>query len=230
MIDKGARVHQQVPVTLEPRLQAVADFIQAHTHLDIGSDHALLPKCLLQTKRIQKAIVIEKTLQPFGNARAALRGLEAEVRLGDGLEPYQHHEADSLSISGLGAGTMVKILSTYPERLPAKLTLQPNDNARALRLWARVSGFHLTAEAMAQGYWRYSILHFEQHTGNDPAYADVNLEAALTYGPHLLKSNHPLLLAELEYQRPYLKSLGQHGAKQLEILEQALSFVSRKEE
>jgi tRNA (adenine22-N1)-methyltransferase len=210
---------------LEPRLQAVANFIDSHTHVDIGSDHALLPKYLLQTKRIHKAIVIEKHISPFENARAALQGLNADVRLGDGLEPYQKDETESLSISGMGAEKIVNILQSHPERLPGKLSLQPNDNARPIRLWARVSGFHLRAEAMAKGFWRYSILHFEKHTGDDPAYSEINLEAALTYGPHLLKSKHPLLVEELEHQLPYLKSLGQHGAKQLETLERALEII-----
>lgn len=223
MMERHSRVHKH-PIRLEPRLQAVAEFIYAHTHLDIGSDHALLPKYLLQTKRIQKAIVIEKYQQPFENAKAALQGFNADVRLGDGLETFQQNEAESLSISGMGAGKMVRILQEHPERLPNKLTLQPNDNARSLRIWAKVAGFHLQAEAMAKGFWRYSILQFEKRTGDDPAYTDVGLDVALMYGPLLLKSKHPLLKEELESQRPYLQRLGKHGAKHLEILEQALAI------
>jgi tRNA (adenine22-N1)-methyltransferase len=228
MSDRRTRGHEQTLVRLEPRLQAVADFIQTHTHLDIGSDHALLPKYLLQTKRVQKIIVIEKHQQPFENARAALQGLNAEVRLGDGLETFRQNEAQSLSISGMGAEKIVQILGAHPERLPDKLTLQPNDNARASRTWARASSFHLQAEAMAKGFWRYSILHFEKCTGDDPAYTDVSLDVALMYGPHLLKSKHPLLKEELESQRPYLQRLGKHGAKQLELLEQALALFNRQ--
>jgi tRNA (adenine22-N1)-methyltransferase len=226
-MERKSRVHQQ-PVNLEPRLQAVADFIQSQSHVDIGSDHALLPKYLLQTKRIQKAIVIEKHLQPFAKAKAALRGLNADVRWGDGLEPYHQGEAESLSISGMGAEKMVQILQTHPERLPANLILQPNDSARPLRIWARVSGFHLYAETMAKGFWRYSILRFEKHLGDDLAYTTINLDIALTFGPHLLTSKHPLLLEELEYQRPYLQRLGNHAAKHLEILEEALAIFSRQ--
>lgn len=223
MMGKTARVHEQPPVRLEPRLQAVADFIRSHTHLDIGSDHALLPKYLLQTQRIKKAVVIEKHRQPFENAKTALQGFNADVRLGDGLNAFQKGEAESLSISGMGAEKIARILQAHPERLPAKLTLQPNDNARTLRVWARNAGFHLQAETMAKGFWRYSILSFEKRLGDDPAYIHVNLETALTYGPHLLKSKHPLLKEELEYQRPYLQGLGKHGAKQLKILEEALN-------
>jgi tRNA (adenine22-N1)-methyltransferase len=220
-------------MTLEPRLLAVAQFIQSHTHVDIGSDHALLPKYLLEVSRIQKAIVIEKTLQPFETARAALEHYPADVRLGDGLGALDPGEADSLSISGMGASKMVRILQACPERLPSKLTFQPNDSAKPLRIWAREAGFELLAEDMVKGYWRYTILHFAKSKGKhstnvEASYESLPLNAALTYGPYLLKAKHVLLREELEYQLPYLQSLGHYGAKQLEILEQALNIVRGK--
>jgi tRNA (adenine22-N1)-methyltransferase len=214
-------------MALEPRLLAVAGFIHSDTHADIGSDHALLPKVLLQNHNINKAIVVEKTQQPFENAKARLQGLNAEIRLGDGLNVVNKNEADSLSVTGMGAINIVQILRAHPDRLPPKITLQPNDAARPLRLWAREIGFHLKAETMVQGYWRYTILHFEKCLRlPDTSYNDLPLDVALTYGPHLLKSNHSLLFEELEYQRPYLQKLGKHGANQLEIVEQALALMN----
>lgn len=210
---------------LEPRLQVVADFIQSKVHADIGSDHALLPKYLLETNRINKAIVVEKTQQPFENATKTLRGLNADIRLGDGLTMLKQNEADSLSITGMGATKIAQILQAHPERLPQKLILQANDNARAIRVWARENGFRIKAETMAEGFWRYTILHFEKSLGEDSSYQDVPSEAALTYGPHLLKTKHPLLKEELEYQLPYLQKLGKHGAKQLVIVKQALDYL-----
>jgi tRNA (adenine22-N1)-methyltransferase len=214
------------PMPLESRLLAVAKFIKSNTHADIGSDHALLPRYLLQNRQINKAIIIEKTQQPFENASAALRGLNADVRLGDGLTPLGKNEADSLSITGMGAYKITQILQAHPKHLPDKLTLQPNDNARLIRMWARESGFHLKAETMVQGYWRYTVLHFEKSQYPDPCYQDVSLEVALIYGPHLLKAKHPLLKEELEYHLPYLKSLGSYGAAQVDIARQALDYIS----
>jgi tRNA (adenine22-N1)-methyltransferase len=213
-------------VPLEPRLQAVAAFIQSNVHADIGSDHALLPKYLLETGKISKAIIVEKNQQPFDNARTTLQGLRADIRLGDGLKPLQHQEADSLSITGMGATKITHILQAHPERLPNKLTLQPNDNAKPLRAWARSAGFHLKAETMVTGFWRYTILHFEAESSRETVYDDLPLDIAFTYGPHLLKAKHALLKAELEYQLPYLQRLGQHGARQLELVQQALNYLN----
>ncbi|MCV4600236.1 class I SAM-dependent methyltransferase, partial [Escherichia coli] len=91
--------------------QAVAEQIWARIHADIGSDHALLPKYLLQTGRVERVIAVEKSAAPYERSRRALEGLRAEVRLGDGLGPLGGGEADSLSLSGMGAQRMVGILT-----------------------------------------------------------------------------------------------------------------------
>lgn len=216
---------------LEPRLQAVADQIRSRVHADIGSDHALLPKYLLFEGRAEWVIVVEKNRQPFENARAALEGLNAEVRLGDGLEPLKAGEVESLSISGMGALLMVKILSAHPEKLPAKIILQPNDSPEPLRVWVRQSGFHLDCEQMVEGFWRYSILTLAQALGDDPAYVGLPVEPALRYGPLLLRQKHPLLLEELQKDKAYLEGLLAKKSvaqlqRQLEVVVEALNLWS----
>ncbi|AWR85326.1 tRNA (adenine(22)-N(1))-methyltransferase [Meiothermus taiwanensis] len=209
---------------LEPRLQAVAQEISAPTHADIGSDHALLPRYLLLSGRVERVIVVEKHRGPWENSRRALQGLCAEVRLGDGLGPLEPGEADSLSLCGMGARLMVQILSAHPERLPPRLVLQPNDSALPLRRWALEAGYALVNEQMVQGFWRYSILTLAR--GPCTAYQGLPLEAALRYGPLLLKARHPLLWAELQARRQHLARLPQVERVRQEQtdLEQALAF------
>lgn len=212
---------------LEPRLQAVATLIRAETHLDIGSDHAQLPRYLLETGRIQKALVIEKNLAPFKRSQAALETYPADVRLGDGLEPVAINEADSLSLCGLGALRMVKILAKYPERVPPSVVLQANDAPEPLRVWALEYGFHLQNETMVQGFWRYTILSFKQAEGDDTAYCGVPDDLALRYGPLLLKEQHPLLIKELEHQQLCLSKLPSHPqvTQKLELVNHARAYL-----
>lgn len=209
---------------LEPRLQAVAQEINAQTHADIGADHALLPRYLLLSGRAQRVIVVEKNPGPWENSRRALEGLWAEVRLGDGLGPLEPGEADSLSLCGMGARLMVKILSAYPHRLPPRLVLQPNDSALPLRRWALQAGYALVKEQMVQGFWRYSILTLQK--GPCTAYWGLPLEAALRYGPLLLKARHPLLWAELQVQQQHLAGLPslERVRQERAYLEQALAL------
>jgi len=215
-------------VRLETRLQTVADLINAPIHLDIGSDHAHLPLYLLQSGRIQKAFVIEKNLSPFKRSQKALESYCAEVRLGDGLEPVQKGEVDSLSLCGLGALRIAKILAKHPERVPPKVVLQSNDTAEPLRVWASESGFHLKHEDIVQGFWRYNVLAFVKAEGNDAAYHGVPKTAALRYGPLLLKAQHPLLLAELQHQRHCLSKLPAHPQieQKLELIDMARAYFT----
>jgi tRNA (adenine22-N1)-methyltransferase len=222
---------------LEARLQAVADQIKAHVHADIGSDHALLLKYLLTSGRVHRAIAIEKNQQPFENALGALQGLNAEVRLGDGLACLVPGEAHSLSLTGMGAKLIAKILCGQLKTegtprhsnsgLPAHLVLQPNDNPIPLRQWAAQNSFHITHEQMVEGFWRYTVLTLSCRTGPDLAYEGLPKTAALEYGPVLLAQRHPLLYQELLAQQKYWQKLISQSplaAKRLETINQALEL------
>ncbi|GIW25683.1 class I SAM-dependent methyltransferase [Meiothermus sp.] len=211
--------------SLEPRLRAVAQEIEAPTHADIGADHALLPRYLLLSGRVERVIVVEKNRGPWENSRRALLGLNAEVRLGDGLSVLRAGEVDSLSLCGMGAKLMVRILSAYPARLPPRLVLQPNDSPEPLRRWALSAGLALVNEQMVEGFWRYTILTLQR--GACTAYAGLPQGPALRYGPLLIKARHPLLKAHLQERQRYLQKLGQveRVRAELELLEQALALL-----
>ena len=206
---------------LEARLEAAADLIRADLHADIGSDHASLPIRLLRTGRAGRVVIVEKTAGPLAVARQAVAkaGLQgqAELRLGDGLSPLQPGELESVSLTGMGARTMLGILERgrAQGQVPAALVLQPNDAAGLLRAWARPHGYWLVAEAMAPGFWRYPVLRLEQHPGPDPAYEGLPEAAALSSGPWLLRQAHPLLVQELQAQRKRLEPLERHGRPKL---------------
>lgn len=212
-------------MNLEPRLQTAAEYIRASIHADIGSDHAKLPKYLLESGRVERVIVVEKNQGPWENSRQALQGLRAEVRLGDGVGALASGEVDSLSMTGMGAKRMVRILSAEPEKLPTHLVLQPNDSPLALRRWATGQGFHLLAEQMVEGYWYFTVLSLKRHSGPDPAYNDMPLEGALRYGPWLLKQKHPLLLQHLSQTQQHLtKQIQKQNA---EVLRDRLKMVEK---
>ena len=206
---------------LDARLEAAAGLILAPLHADIGSDHAALPLALLRAGRAERVIIVEKTAGPLEVARLAVRrcGLEAraELRLGDGLAPLWPHELASVSLTGMGARTMLGILERgrAAGRVPEWLVTQPNDDARRLRLWAGANGYHLVAERLAPGFWRYPVLRFERLTGPDSAYAGLPAAAALAYGPHLLRQRHPLLLQEVWAQLRRLEGLERHARPQV---------------
>ncbi|WP_442510365.1 tRNA (adenine(22)-N(1))-methyltransferase [Novipirellula sp. SH528] len=207
---------------LDVRLRTVASLINPRgdssvVHGDIGSDHGGLLVSLLRSKRIARGIAVENKSQPYDNSCRALKGLCAEVRFGDGLAVIQPGELSSLSICGMGAESMVKILEAFPDRVPDHVVLQPNRQHELVRGWGLRNGFHLNEEQIAWGHWPYAVISlqradvsdFDASTPNDPAYADVDLEAALLFGPRILKRWEPTFVARLYEEQAYLEGLTQ---------------------
>lgn len=193
-------------------------------HGDVGTDHALLPIYLLNHQLCQKVIATEKSESACLVAKQALWGRRnAEVRLGDGLQPFQPGELQSVSLCGMGGSLIVEILESSPERIPDIIVTQANRDNHKIRSWARSHNFHLAREQMAQGHWVYEILTLHRKSGQDPSYRDVPEELAQHYGPLLLKERHPLLISDLERRLGYLPE----HPKNLELkrVKEALAFL-----
>lgn len=222
---------------LESRLLAAAGLISADLHADIGSDHASLPLWLLRHGRVGRVVIVEKTVGPLEVARQAVARSKlqtrADLRLGDGLEPLRAPELESVSLTGMGARTILGVLERGRSagRVPAALVVQPNDGAGLLRQWAGERGYWLVAERLVSGFWRYPVLRLERHPGPDPAYSGVPKAASVRYGPHLLREAHPLLVEELQAQRLRLEPLERHARPQvledLTLVRSALDWLNR---
>ncbi|QEG39161.1 tRNA (adenine(22)-N(1))-methyltransferase [Roseimaritima ulvae] len=193
---------------LDARLKTVARQIRGACHVDVGSDHGHLLKAVIKAGRVEWGIAIENKRQPFLNSQATLAGLAAEVRFGDGLEPLAAGEADSLSICGMGGESIAKILSAFPRRVPDAVVLQPNKRPECVREWGLYSGFHLLDEPRTAGRRAFQILVFRRSASSpDPAYHDVDREAALLFGPHNLRRRDPQFMRALREERRYLEQL-----------------------
>lgn len=202
-------------VVLDARLLAVASLVAGPVVADIGTDHGLLPRYLLEQGIAQRVIAVEKSEGPWEVARQALESYEAEVRLGDGFSPLEPGEVDCACICGMGAWLITSLLSRDPKKVPPRLVLQANRDTPLLRVWARESGFHLVDEAMAEGFWNYSVLALERREGPDPAYQGLPLDLAQEFGPHLLRARHPLLCDEVNERELYFRNTRAVGVHRL---------------
>lgn len=200
---------------LDPRLRAVATMVTGPVVADIGTNHALLPRYLLERGLAERVIAVELNQGPWEVARQALMGYQAEIRLGDGFAPLESGEVDCACLCGLGARRITEILSREPQKVPSRLVLQANRGTSLLRIWARESGFHLLDEAMAEGFWTYSILAFERRDGPDPAYRDLPQELAQEFGPHLLRARDPLLCEEVNKRERHFRHTRAVGVHRL---------------
>lgn len=216
---------------LDQRLKIVARQIRSEVHADIGSDHGHLLLALLAAGRISRGIAIENKLQPFANSKATLVGRNCDVRMGDGLEALILGEANSLSICGMGGGSIVQILTRFPERVPSKLIVQPNQRVDLVRRWGLKTGFRLVDEHFVGDDRIFEVLEFasdaveassnEDSAGTDPAFRDpayrgLDEDAAVILGPHHLVRREPKFIERLQEERAYYLGM------------QALSPASRK--
>ena len=221
---------------LQDRLQRLADLIAekcqgSRCHADIGSDHGLLLRYLLESKIVYRGIAGELRSTPLANSKRQLRDLPCDVRHGNGLEVLRPGEVSSLSISGMGDQTILSILSNHPACLPKWLFLQPNKGIGAVRKWAYESGFHLKTEIWTKK--DFQLLAFQKADWRDPAYArfaenDDLLETSQVFGPVFLQQRHASLLKRLQAESRYyevLPKLGVISKHRLRLIHIALRWL-----
>ena len=193
---------------LDDRLKAVAGQIRSRVHADVGSDHGHLLMALLSAGRIERGIAIENKPEPYQNSRATLSGLNADVRLADGLGGLQPGEADSLSLCGMGGELIAQILDTFPDRVPTCVILQPNRRPEAVRQWGLRTGFHIVNEQIVPGRRQYVVIRFLRGEADvDPAYDGIDREAAELFGPLVVRRWEPDFVNALHDEQRYLRSL-----------------------
>ena len=188
------------------RLDEIAELIRATCLVDVGSDHGLLIVKLLNAGRIDRGIAIENKRVPFENSIRAMEGKRGEVRFGDGLKPLEVGEADFLSICGIGAKNIIRILDSNPERIPQQIVLQPSNHPESIRKWAWQNQYHLINETFAVTRHPHTILSFQKSTipdKFDPAYDSIDLESGLMFGPLTIKQRDPEFVSCMKAEADY---------------------------
>lgn len=181
---------------------------------DIGTDHALLPVYLVQQGIVPKAVAGDIHQGPVQAAERQVRdaGLtdSISVRRGNGLEVLAPGEADTVTIAGMGGGTMADILNGGEEALAGvrRLVLQPNIGERIVREWLVQHGWKLTAEQLLEEDGvLYEVLSADAadakeaeawnrtlYTKSIPGYGELPKSVVLLMGPYLLERPTELFL------------------------------------
>lgn len=140
---------------LNNRLLAIADYVpQGSKILDVGCDHAYLSIYLAQHKKPQSVIASDIVTGPVEAARKNIRmaGLQDKIRLvqADGLLGVRPGETDCVIIAGMGAGTIIEILTAGAEVVKqcSTLILQPMIGADKLRIWLADNAWSCARETL----------------------------------------------------------------------------------
>lgn len=216
---------------LSPRLAAIARLIPHGARVaDIGTDHARLPVCLVNTGRAPRVIATDLNEKPYQWAcrQVLAAGVEklVDVRKGDGLDVIRPGEVEVIVISGMGGTAIQGILERSRGVLAgvSRLVLQPMADAGSLRVWLARNGWRLVDEELVKEEDKFYVV-IAAEPGEETCRDDFMLEI----GPILAGKCSEALIEYLEkirgdYQR-VLSGLARSRTEQ--SMEKAIEMTSR---
>lgn len=181
-------------IPLSNRLLACCSFIMPGDRVaDIGCDHGYLGIHLLKSGIAGSIIAADVNEQPLQSARrnAVKFGVlnRMSFYLSDGVRNIPR-DFDSMVCAGMGADTIISILSSAPWLKDSKyrLILQCQSKTPTLRQWLYASGYRISRETLAKdGKFVYSIMEVIYDPGVVPTLAQTYLT------PQLLEDSSVLL-------------------------------------
>lgn len=163
---------------------------------DIGTDHAYIPEMLIKNKLCKKVIATDLNEGPYRIAKRYVESLGFEdcidVRHGNGLEPVDLKEVDTVVIAGMGGILITNILEEKIDGFDEikTLILQPMNAADKVRKYLHEKGFCIIDEEIAR-----EDNHFYELIKARKSSRPCKYENELFYeiGKTLIEKKHPLL-------------------------------------
>lgn len=200
---------------------------------DIGCDHGYLGIHLLRTGVARSVIEADVREGPLQNARdnAAKFGVTEKMTfcLSDGVTGVPR-DFDTLVCAGMGADTIIAILSAAPWLKSGgyRLILQCQSKLPQLRRWLNAAGYTIHRETLAKdGKFIYSIMEVIYGPGQQLNDAECYIT------PALLESGSPLLAEYLAWNVAHVqtavKSRGEPGDARWEKMNRTLQQLQELE-
>lgn len=201
---KKERISTMKKNSLSKRLLTIANEIkQAHSLLDIGTDHGYLPIHLVQSGKIKQAIAADINEGPLTRARENIAKANLttriQTRMGNGFSVLEEGETvDVVVIAGMGGALITDILQQGVEAQERakveRFVLQPNVGSAIVRQWLFEHGWQLMNEQLVEEDERiYEILTAKRGDAQYPYRVNgVDVEAGFLFGPWLMKERSSL--------------------------------------
>lgn len=196
---------------ISQRLRIVGDFVTQKTVADIGTDHAYVPIYLHKKGNVEKVIACDINKKPLQKAQQNIKLHHAEnkiiTRLGNGLQPLQPYEVDSIVISGMGGMLMIELMEQSQNIIKTvkELILCPHLDVTAVRKYLHNIGYVITDEKMIQEWDNfYTILRAI------PGKQKYDKEIEYIFGSILLEKKDAVLKEYIINEKIRLKKIEQH--------------------
>ena len=202
------------------RLEAALELVRGASVLaDIGCDHGLLPLAALESGAVKKAYACDISAKSLEKAQTVLGGrTDAVCLVSDGLDAVPR-DYDTVTICGMGAETMLEILSR--SGVNAVLVLQPQTQAHEVRkTLTEKLGYKLTKEILAFERGRYyPVMRFEKGEGR---LSELEIMLGIN-----VKRPDAALIGMCEKLKSVYERLP-HGGKNSRILAAAVQVLNNK--
>ena len=136
---------------LSARLQACADLVQGDIIADIGSDHAYLPVWLVKNNKVKKAYAVDMSANCVERIKINLAkyNISQEIItpvLSDGLTELENIELTDVIIAGMGARSIINIISGIKEPAGINFILQTHTKKEVLKDFLLANNFKILQE------------------------------------------------------------------------------------
>lgn len=162
------------PINLDNRLSLCADFVRVGAKLaDIGTDHAYLPVHLALSGKIESAVAADVNADPLSRGKQTIEAYDAtdtvSTRLSNGLEKFSADEVSDIVIAGMGADTIIGIISaaSWLKDESKRLILQPMTKSERVISYLYDNGFEIKEQkcCIAEGKpYTVMCVHFSGHS------------------------------------------------------------------
>lgn len=203
-------------MAISKRLETIAKEVpKGACFADIGTDHGYMPIYVLENDDLAYGVLCDLNEAPLALAKknVELKGIGKDryaLRLGNGLEACLEIELDTLTISGMGAGLILEILSSQKEKLNEikTLVLSPNIAPWLLRDELGNYGFNLKKEQLVyENGLYYEVLVFQKE-GVEPL-----TETEIYFGKFLPKDSANQAYFEKRKEKDFYKIAQMKSAK-----------------
>lgn len=163
-------------MNISERLLAIANLIHPHANvIDVGADHGLLEKYLIDSGKVNSIFAVENKKGPFEILRKNLKDYDVNVSLSDGLDEMPP-ETNVIVLAGMGGNLIVDILKKDPNKLNAieQIVVDAHKDAELVRREVIKLGYRIEKEKIVvENKIYYFIISFVK---GKSSYKDIELE------------------------------------------------------
>ena len=198
-------------MNISDRLLTIANMIHPNARvIDVGADHGLLEKYLVDSGKVQSIFAVENKKGPYKNLKDNLKGYDVVTSFSDGLDEMPP-ETDTIVIAGMGGNLIVDILTKDVNKLNnvKQIVVDAHRDAELVRRKVTALGYRIEKEkivvenkiyyfiiSFVKGMSSYKDIELEwgYNVNNDPLFSEFKAKELSRLGMNLIHQKRAKIL------------------------------------